>query len=64
MRRNEREEDSIKRKYYNLLLDYKNGKNRLVDIEHTIQLRDKDNEQAYEYIKGLTEQLKNMKDHP
>ena len=58
MKRNEREEESMKRKYYNLLLDFKDSKARLANVEHTIALRQKDNEKAYDFIKGLTEKLK------
>ena len=38
-KRNERDEDTLKKKYYSCLLEFKSIKQRMVNIDHTVQHR-------------------------
>ena len=58
MKKNERDEQTLKKKYYNCLLEFKNIKNRIVNIDHTVQHRQKDNDKAIVRIDDLSNKLK------
>ena len=64
IKRNEREEETLKKKYYSCLLEFKGIKQRMLDIDHTVQHRVSDGERTASRIKRLIEEIKAMKETP